>query len=98
MRIITFITDSHEVAEILEHIGEQTAHAPSLTPTDPVEVRTFQSFVLTYTVGTLGIDDTGGIRIAWRTVGDTGRLQTADPAAPNYVTAESNGEGRLSLE
>ena len=70
----------------------------SLTPTDPVEVRTFQSFTLTYTVGTLGIDDTGGIRIAWRTVGDTGRLQTADPAAPNYVTAESNGEGRLSLE
>ena len=44
----------------------------------------FQSFTLTYTVGTLGIDDTGGIRIAWRTVGDTGRLQTADPAAPNY--------------
>ena len=36
MRIIAFITDSHEVAEILEHIGEQTAHAPSLTPTDPV--------------------------------------------------------------
>ncbi len=70
----------------------------SLTPTDPVEVRTFQSFALTYTVGTLGIDDTGGIRIAWRTVGDTGRLQTADPAKPNYVTAESNGEGRLSLE
>ena len=70
----------------------------SLTPTDAVEVRTFQSFALTYTVGTLGIDDTGGIRIAWRTVGDTGRLQTADPAAPNYVTAESNGEGRLSLE
>ena len=70
----------------------------SLSPTEPVEVRTFQSFVLTYTVGTLGIDDTVGIRIAWRTVGDTGRLQMTDPAAPNYVTAESNGEGRLSLE
>ena len=36
MRIIAFITDSHEVAEILKHIGEQTAHAPPLTPTDPV--------------------------------------------------------------
>ncbi|MEC7093348.1 MAG: hypothetical protein VXX00_03085, partial [Pseudomonadota bacterium] len=43
----------------------------SLTPTDPVEVRTFRSFVLTYTVGTLGIDDTGGIRIAWRTAGNS---------------------------
>ena len=69
----------------------------SLSPTEPVEVRTFQSFVLTYTVGTLGIDDTGGIRIAWRTVGDTGRLQMTDPVAPNFVTADSNGEGRLSL-
>ena len=36
MRIIAFITDSHEVAEILKHIGEQTAHALPLTPTDPV--------------------------------------------------------------
>ena len=36
MRTIAFITDSHEVAEILEHIGEQTAHAPLLMPTDPI--------------------------------------------------------------
>ena len=36
MRIIAFITDSHEVAKILEHIGEQTSRAPPLTPTDPV--------------------------------------------------------------
>ena len=36
MRIIAFINDSHEVAEILEHIGEQTAHVPPLMPTDPV--------------------------------------------------------------
>ena len=36
MRTIAFITVSHEVAEILEHIGEQTAHAPPLMPTDRV--------------------------------------------------------------
>ena len=36
MRIIAFITDSHEVAKILKHTGEQTAHAPPLMPTDPV--------------------------------------------------------------
>ena len=68
-----------------------------LTPTNPVVVRSHQSFTLTYTVGRLGIDDTGGIRIAWRTVGDTGRLQMTDPKAANYVTAESNGQGRLEL-
>ena len=33
---IAFITDSHEVAKILEHNGEQTSRAPPLTPTDPV--------------------------------------------------------------
>ena len=36
MRIIAFITNSHEVAMILKHIGEQTAHAPLLMPTDPI--------------------------------------------------------------
>ena len=36
MQIIAFITVSHEVAKILKHIGEQTAHALPLTPTDPV--------------------------------------------------------------
>ena len=36
MRIIAFITNQLEVAKILKHIGEQTAHAPPLTPTDPV--------------------------------------------------------------
>ena len=36
MRIIAIITVSHEVAKILKHIGEQTAHAPPLMPTDPV--------------------------------------------------------------
>ena len=36
MRIIAFITDSREVAKILEHIGEQTSCAPPLMPTDPV--------------------------------------------------------------
>ena len=68
-----------------------------LSPTTPVAVRSHQSFTLTYTVGRLGIDDTGGIRIAWRTVGDTGRLQMTDPKAANFVTAESNGQGRLEL-
>ena len=35
MRIIAFITDSLEVAKILEHIGEQTSRAPPLMLTDP---------------------------------------------------------------
>ena len=35
MRIIAFITDSLEVAKILEHIVEQTSRAPTPMLTDP---------------------------------------------------------------
>lgn len=62
------------------------------------EVRTYQTFRLTYTTGKLGLDDTGSIRIAFRFISDAGFLQTADPTAPNYVTARSSGEGRLQLK
>ncbi|MFT5507301.1 MAG: hypothetical protein ACI89J_000365 [Hyphomicrobiaceae bacterium] len=68
-----------------------------LEPTTPVETRSFQTFKLTYTVGKLGIDDTGGIQVAFRFIGDMGRPQTDNPSAPNYATVKSNGEGRIGL-
>ncbi|MGI9425155.1 MAG: DUF3604 domain-containing protein, partial [Hyphomicrobiaceae bacterium] len=69
----------------------------ALAPLDPVEARSSQTFTLTYTVGRLGIDDTGGIRVAFRRIGDMGMPQTADPGAANYVSASSNGDGRIDL-
>jgi hypothetical protein len=69
----------------------------TLTPTVPVETRSFQTFKLTYTVGKLGIDDTGGIQVAFRFIGDMGKPQSTQPSAPNYVSASSNGEGRIGL-
>ena len=68
-----------------------------LTPTEAVETRTFQTFRLTYTVGKLGLDDTGGIRVSFRSITDTGRLQVSDPTAPNYVRAKTSGPVRISL-
>lgn len=64
----------------------------------PVEVRSFFTARLVYTVGSLGIDDTGGIRVAWRLMNDSGRPQTTDPASANFVSASSNGEGHLELK
>ena len=69
----------------------------SMEPLGPVEARSFQTFRLTYTVGKLGLDDTGGIRIAWRMVSDSGKPQTSDPSGENFVTASSNGEGQLEI-
>ena len=73
--------------------GSAELHGPK-----NAEVRTWQTFRLTYTTGKLGIDDTGGIRIAFRFISDAGFLQTTDPTAPNYVSARSNGDGRLELK
>ena len=61
-----------------------------LEPKDPVEVRSLQTFRLTYTVGRYGLDDTGAIRVAFRAMGDGQALQATDPSAPNYVTARSS--------
>ena len=68
-----------------------------LSPLDAVEVRSFQTFRLTYTVGRLGLDDTGAIRVSFRTVTDVGKFQHHDPKAANYVSARTSGQGRIVL-
>ncbi|MDA4845063.1 DUF3604 domain-containing protein [Hoeflea poritis] len=70
----------------------------TLQPVTPVEARSFHTLKLVYVVGSLGLDDTGAIRIAWRLVSDSGRPQTVDPAVPNFVSATSSGDGRLQLK
>lgn len=66
----------------------------SMEPNGPVPARSAQTLKITYTVGRHGMDDTGSLRVILRSVGDSGRLQVHDPAAPNYVTAvASNGAG-----
>ena len=69
-----------------------------LDPRDPVEVRSLQTFRLTYTVGRYGLDDTGAIRVVFRAMNDMPRLQTSDPTAANYVTATSSSGVPLTVE
>ena len=69
-----------------------------LEPKEPVEVRSLQTFRLTYTVGRYGLDDTGAIRVVFRAMGDGKALQTSNPSAPNYVTATSSSGVPLSVE
>ncbi|MEC9217902.1 MAG: hypothetical protein VX647_11885, partial [Pseudomonadota bacterium] len=68
-----------------------------LTPGGAFQARSLQTFRLVYTVGRYGIDDTGGIRVVFRFVGDHGMLQTDDPAAPDYVTAHTSTGARIAL-
>lgn len=68
-----------------------------LQPKGLFEVRSAHCFTLTYTVGRYGVDDTGGIRVVFRFVGDWGPLQTTDPQDAGYVTARTSGAGRIAL-
>lgn len=68
-----------------------------IDPPGPFPIRSFQTLTITYTAGKFGLDDTGAIRIAYRFVHDGGPLQTSDPAAPNYVTAQASNGVSLRL-
>jgi hypothetical protein len=69
-----------------------------IEPRGEFVARSFASFVLTYTAGRYGIDDSGAIRVSFRLVGDWGKFQTSNPKAPNYVSASTNGEAKLVLD
>lgn len=70
-----------------EHMG-----SIELSPPGPFVAGSHQELTLTYTAGTFGIDDTGMLKISWRTTSDMAKPQFDKPTAPNYTTAEaSNG-------
>ena len=59
---------------------------------DPVTCGDWASVELVYTAGHFGIDDSGSIKISFRSATDQTRFQLTDPAAAGYVTvATSNG-------
>ncbi|MSP48195.1 MAG: DUF3604 domain-containing protein [Alphaproteobacteria bacterium] len=73
------------------YLADQMGHA-ALDPTGTFEAGSYGSFTLVYTAGPFGIDDSGGIKISFRTTTDMGKPQFADPKGRNYTTAEaSNG-------
>ena len=63
-------------------------------PDHPVVAGSFTTIVYTYTAGH-PVDDSGTIKIAFRSVGDFGRPQFEDPAAPNYCTLCTSGDCRI---
>jgi hypothetical protein len=66
-------------------------------PKGAFEVRSFQTFHLTYTAGPYGIDDTGAIRVLFRFATDWGKLQVENPADANYVSATADGSVSLKV-
>lgn len=73
-----------------ERMGTMT-----LDQTGPVAAGSYQSLTFTYTAGDFGIDDTGALRLCWRTTSDMAKPQFTTPDAPNYATVEASNGARL---
>ncbi|NOR35375.1 MAG: DUF3604 domain-containing protein, partial [Woeseiaceae bacterium] len=75
---------------------ELMGHA-EVEPTGEFPAGSFQSFVLTYTAGYFGIDDTGTIKVVHRFASDMGRPQFDNPSAPNFISVEASNGAILAV-
>lgn len=73
-------------------VAQELAGHAVITPSTPVEAGSWQSFVITYTAGKFGIDDSGSLKICFRFASDMTKPQFDNPQAPGYTTlSASNG-------
>jgi hypothetical protein len=75
-----------------EHMGSVT-----VTPAGPFIAGTYAELTLVYTAGTFGIDDTGMVKVSWRTTSDLGKPQFTTPKAPNFTTVEASNGAKLEV-
>jgi len=73
-----------------EHMGSAV-----LTPPGPFVAGSYQELTIVYTAGKFGIDDTGMLKISWRTTSDMSKPQFDQPAAANYTTVEASNGAKL---
>src|SRR5262247_3254255 len=73
-----------------EHMG-----SIKLAPAGPFVAGSFAELTLVYTAGTFGIDDSGMLKVSWRTTSDMAKPQFSEPAAPNYTTVEASNGAKL---
>jgi hypothetical protein len=75
------------------------AHMGSATfdPPGPFVAGSHAELTLTYTTGTFGIDDTGMVKVSWRTTSDMSKPQFDKPQAANYTTVEASNGATLEV-
>ena len=69
-----------------------------MEPCGPLEAGSFDEITITFTAGDFGIDDTGALKVSWRSTSDSSKPEFADPKAPNYTTAEASNGAVLAVE
>jgi hypothetical protein len=75
-----------------EHMGTIT-----LRPAGPFVAGAHEELTLLYTAGTFGIDDTGMLKISWRTTSDMSKPQFDKPQAANFTTVEASNGAKLEV-
>src|SRR5271156_6248800 len=75
-----------------EHMGSIKLVSPG-----PFVAGSHAELVLDYTAGTFGIDDTGMVKVSWRTTSDFSKPQFDKPGAPNFTTVEASNGAKLQV-
>jgi hypothetical protein len=78
------------------YLPEQMGSA-TLAPAGPFVAGSHVELVLVYTAGTFGIDDTGMVKISWRTTSDMSKPQFDKPQATNFTTVEASNGAKLEV-
>jgi len=69
----------------------------ALSPRGPFVAGSYVELTLVYTAGKFGIDDTGMVKISWRTTSDFAKPQFTKPDAPNFTTVEASNGAKLEV-
>jgi hypothetical protein len=69
----------------------------TLAPAGPFVAGAHVELLLVYTAGTFGIDDTGMVKISWRTTSDMSKPQFDKPQAANFTTVEASNGAKLEV-
>jgi len=75
-----------------EHMG-----SIRLAPAGPFVAGSHAELTLVYTAGSFGIDDTGMVKISWRTTSDMSKPQFDRPGAANFTTVEASNGAKLEV-
>lgn len=75
-----------------EHMG-----SIKLSPPGPFVAGSHAELTLVYSAGTFGIDDTGMVKISWRTTSDMSKPQFDKPQAANFTTVEASNGAKLDV-
>ncbi len=82
---------------VAEPFGRTNIGGATIEPRDTVVAGHFGTWVIRYTAGVFGVDDSGHIRITERQVGDWEEPQFDRPTDSGYTTARTNSGATLEL-